>query len=54
MDVAQLSTTEIVIQAIIAVFMIVNPLDPVTIMILNDVAHARASIGGELRSASPW
>ena len=24
------------------------------IMILNDVAHARASIGGELRSASPW
>lgn len=37
MDVASLSTAEIYIQAIIAVFMIVNPVDPVKIVIFNDV-----------------
>ena len=37
MDLANLSTIEIVAQATIAVFMIVNPVDPVKIVIFNDV-----------------
>jgi multiple antibiotic resistance protein len=37
MELANLSTAEIIAQAAIAVFMIVNPVDPVKIVIFNDV-----------------
>jgi len=37
MDLTNLSATEIVVQATIGVFMIVNPIDPVKIVIFNDV-----------------
>lgn len=37
MELADLSTVEILVQATIAVFMIVNPVDPVKIVIFNDV-----------------
>ena len=37
MDVANLSTVEIYVQAAIAIFVIVNPVDPVKIVIFNDV-----------------
>jgi multiple antibiotic resistance protein len=37
MELANLSTVEILVQATIAVFMIVNPVDPVKIVIFNDV-----------------
>jgi len=37
MDLANLTTTEIYIQATLAIFMIVNPVDPVKIIIFNDV-----------------
>ena len=37
MDISNLSAAEIAVQATIAVFMIVNPIDPVKIVIFNDV-----------------
>ena len=37
MNIANLTTAEIYIQASIAIFMIVNPIDPVKIIIFNDV-----------------
>ena len=37
MDIANLSAVELTVQAFIAVFMIVNPVDPVKIVIFNDV-----------------
>lgn len=37
MDIANLSAAELTVQAFIAVFMIVNPVDPVKIVIFNDV-----------------
>lgn len=37
MNIANLTTVEIYIQASIAIFMIVNPIDPVKIIIFNDV-----------------
>ena len=39
MDIANLSAAELVVQATIAVFMIVNPVDPVKIIIFNDVVE---------------
>jgi multiple antibiotic resistance protein len=41
MDISNLSTAEILVQATIAVFMIVNPIDPVKIVIFNDVIARR-------------
>lgn len=41
MDFANLTTTEIYIQASIAIFMIVNPIDPVKIIIFNDVVSRK-------------
>ncbi|MEQ6899672.1 MarC family protein [Nocardioides sp. YIM 152588] len=41
MDISSLSASEIAIQATIAVFMIVNPIDPVKIVIFNDVTSRR-------------
>jgi len=42
MDLANLTTTEIYIQAAVAIFMIVNPVDPVKIIIFNDVVGRQA------------
>lgn len=39
MNPANTSTIEIYIQATIAIFMIVNPIDPVKIIIFNDVVR---------------
>ena len=41
MNLANLSTTEIYIQATVAIFMIVNPIDPVKIIIFNDVVSRK-------------